>query len=97
MGFITSPAGDGYVGFENTASDGFSPMMNVEAGTIQQLPQGTDFKQFQTDRNPTTAFDPFIKTVLRQISAGLNVSYNDLSNDLTSVNYSGIRQEGGTN
>ena len=90
MGFITSPSGDGYVG-ENTASDGFSPMMNVEAGTIQQLPQGTDFKQFQTN-HPTTAFDPFIKTILRQISAGLNVSYNDLSNDLTSVNYSSIRQ-----
>ena len=90
MGFITSPSGDQYVG-EATGGDNFSPQMNVEAGIIQQLPQGTDFKQFETN-HPKTAFDPFVKSILRQISAGLNVSYNDLSNDLTSVNYSSIRQ-----
>lgn len=90
MGFITSPAGDGYVG-EGISNDGFNPQMNVEAGTIQQLPTGTDFKQFKVD-HPTSAFDPFVKSILRQISAGLNVSYNDLSNDLSSVNYSSIRQ-----
>ncbi len=90
MGFITSPTGDAYVG-EDTSSDNFNPMMNVEAGTIQQLPTGADFKKFDTN-HPTTAFDPFIKSILRQISAGLNVSYNDLSNDYSSVNYSSIRQ-----
>ena len=90
MGFITSPSGDQFTG-EDTSSDGFSPMMNVEAGTIQQLPQGSDFKKFDTS-HPTTAFDPFIKSILRQISAGLNISYNDLSNDYSSVNYSSIRQ-----
>ena len=81
MGFITSPSGDQFTG-EDTSSDGFSPMMNVEAGTIQQLPQGSDFKKFDTS-HPTTAFDPFIKSILRQISAGLNISYNDLSNDFS--------------
>lgn len=90
MGFITSPTGDAYTG-EDISSDNFSPMMNVEAGTIQQLPTGADFKQFDTT-HPKTAFDPFVKSILRQISAGLNVSYNDLSNDLSSVNYSSIRQ-----
>ena len=90
MGFITSPSGDQFTG-EDTSSDGFSPMLNVEAGTIQQLPQGSDFKKFDTS-HPTTAFDPFIKSILRQISAGLNISYNDLSNDYSSVNYSSIRQ-----
>ena len=90
MGFITSPSGDAYTG-EDTSSDGFSPMMNVEAGTIQQLPSGADFKKFDTT-HPTTAFDPFIKSILRQVSAGLNISYNDLSNDYSSVNYSSIRQ-----
>ena len=90
MGFITSPHGDQFTG-EDTSSDGFSPMLNVEAGTIQQLPQGSDFKKFDTS-HPTTAFDPFIKSILRQISAGLNISYNDLSNDYSSVNYSSIRQ-----
>ena len=90
MGFITTPSGDGYVG-EDTAGDNFNPSMNVEAGTIQQLPSGSDFKKFDTS-HPTTAFDPFIKSILRQISAGLNISYNDLSNDYSSVNYSSIRQ-----
>ena len=90
MGFITTPSGDGYVG-EDTAGDNFNPSMNVEAGTIQQLPSGSDFKKFDTS-HPTTAFDPFIKSILRQISAGLNVSYNDLSMDYSSVNYSSLRQ-----
>ena len=67
-------------------------MMNVEAGTIQQLPQGTDLSNFKltTQQLRLTRFS---KTVLRQISAGLNVSYNSLSNDLTSVNYSSIRRD----
>jgi lambda family phage portal protein len=90
MGFFTSPDGDGYVG-DGEYEDTFNPTMNAQAGVFEQLPQGMDFKAFDPT-HPTSAFDSFTTSVLRSISSGLNVSYHSLSNDLTSVNYSSIRQ-----
>ncbi|TRZ97675.1 MAG: phage portal protein [Deltaproteobacteria bacterium] len=40
---------------------------------------------------PEAQFDPFTKSILRGISAGLGVSFSSLSNDLTEVNFSSIR------
>ena len=65
--------------------------MNAEAGVFEQLPEGMDFKAFDPT-HPTSAFEPFTTSVLRSIASGLNISYHALSNDLTSVNYSSIRQ-----
>ena len=90
MGFFTSPDGDGYVG-DGDYEDTFSPTMNAQAGVFEQLPQGMDFKAFDPT-HPTSAFDSFTTSVLRSIASGLNISYHSLSNDLTSVNYSSIRQ-----
>ena len=89
MGFFTSSDGDGYVGdgYENE----FNPTMNAQAGVFEQLPSGMDFKAFDPT-HPTSAFDSFTTSVLRSIASGLNISYHSLSNDLTSVNYSSIRQ-----
>ena len=41
---------------------------------------------------PSNEFDPFVKSMLRSIASGLKVSYNNLASDLTSVNFSSIRQ-----
>lgn len=41
---------------------------------------------------PDAAIDPFTKSLLRSIASGLKVSYNNLASDLTSVNFSSIRQ-----
>ena len=90
MGFFTSPDGDGYVG-DGEYSDTFNPSMNAQAGVFEQLPAGMDFKSFDPT-HPTSAFDSFTTSVLRSIASGLNISYHSLSNDLTSVNYSSIRQ-----
>ena len=90
MGFFTSPDGDGYIG-DGEYEDTFSPTMNAQAGIFEQLPAGMDFKAFDPS-HPTTAFDSFTTSVLRSIASGLNISYHSLSNDLTSVNYSSIRQ-----
>jgi len=89
MGFFTSSDGDGYVGdgYENE----FNPTMNAQAGVFEQLPSGMDFKAFDPT-HPTSAFESFTTSVLRSIASGLNISYHSLSNDLTSVNYSSIRQ-----
>jgi len=90
MGFFTSSDGDGYVG-DGELEDGFNPTMNAQAGVFEQLPSGMDFKEFNPT-HPTSAFDSFTTSVLRSIASGLNISYHSLSNDLTSVNYSSIRQ-----
>jgi lambda family phage portal protein len=90
MGFFTSPDGNSYVGDESP-EDGFAPVMNASAGTFEQLPNGMDFKSFEPS-HPSTAFDSFTTSILRGIASGLNISYHSLTNDLSSVNYSSIRQ-----
>jgi lambda family phage portal protein len=41
---------------------------------------------------PDQSIDPFTKSLLRSIASGLCCSYNNLASDLTSVNFSSIRQ-----
>ena len=89
MGFFTSPDGNSFVG--DDTEDTFNPVMNVEPGTFHQLSSGQEFQTFDPN-HPTSAFESFTTTVLRSIASGLNISYHALSNDLTSVNYSSIRQ-----
>jgi lambda family phage portal protein len=88
MGFFTSPDGDGYIG--EGYEDEYTPIMEAQAGSFEQLPAGMDFKSFDPD-HPSTAFGPFTTQVLRGIASGLNISYHALTNDLSSVNYSSLR------
>ena len=90
QGFFISPDGDGYVG-DGDFEDTFNPTMTAQAGVFEQLPAGMDFKAFDPS-HPNSAFDSFTTSVLRSIASGLNISYHSLSNDLSSVNYSSIRQ-----
>ena len=62
----------------------------LEPGQIELLPKGIEFQTYDP-QHPTTAFKDFMKVILRGISSGLDVSYNTLSNDLESVNYSSLR------
>jgi len=89
MGFFTSSTGDEYLGEDTTNTNNM--IMNAEAGTFEQLPQGVDFKTFDP-QHPSSAFTDFTKTVLRSIACSLGVSYNSLASDLESVNYSSLRQ-----
>lgn len=88
MGFFTAGS-EGYRGTEedsdgNPLIDGFTP------GGIEVLPEGVDFQSFNPDY-PHAQFGDFSKHMLQSISAGLNVSYPSLSNDLEGVNFSSIR------
>ena len=55
------------------------------------LPAGHSFEMIDP-KHPTSSFADFETAILRGISSGLNVSYTSLSNDLTGVSYSSIRQ-----
>tara|TARA_R110000824_G_scaffold296991_1_gene485221 strand:+ start:2861 stop:4318 length:1458 start_codon:yes stop_codon:yes gene_type:complete len=88
MGFYTSPDGDQYTGDDSDSAGNL--VSDVEPGSFEQLPAGMGFESFDP-QHPTTAFDAFVRASLRGASAGLNVSYHTLANDLERVNFSSIR------
>jgi len=88
MGFFTSADGRGYEG-DSRDADG-SIISEVTPGTLEQLPDGVDFKTFDPTY-PSNEFGTFVSNALRGISSGLGVSYHKLGNDLSSVNYSSGR------
>ena len=88
MGFITSPAGDGFTG-DGTDADG-NTIMDAEAGSFDQVPDGTQLLSWDP-QYPNGDFESFNKSILRGISSGLGLSYHKLSRDLEGVNYSSGR------
>jgi len=88
MGWLLKENSEGYTGEEDPAD--LNVLMEAEPGTIEELPSGMKFQEWNPS-HPTTAYKDFVKTCLRGISAGLGVSYNMLANDLEGVNYSSIR------
>lgn len=89
MGVITTPTGDDFVG-EGLEND-HTPVIDVEPGSFYQLNAGQKLDPIDFD-HPNSSYPEFESAMLRGISSGLNVSYAALSNDLSSVNYSSIRQ-----
>lgn len=87
MGFFTRQAGEGYEGPKD--EDG-NLRMDASPGTIEELPEGVDFKAWNPD-HPNSAFPDFVKARLRGVASSLGLSYNTLSSDLEGVNYSSIR------
>lgn len=65
------------------------PVETLEPGLIQRLRSGEKI-EFATP--PTTMdFGPYVTSTLREIAAGLGVTYEALTGDLTGVNYSSGR------
>ena len=88
MGFLTKDANaENYTGEED---EDYNLIMEAEPGSIEELPTGMRFQEWNP-QHPTSAYKDFVKATLRGISAGLNISYNTLANDLEGVNYSSIR------
>ncbi len=63
---------------------------DVKPGVIQDI-GNRELIPF-TPQFPESTIEIFLRTLLRSSGAGLNVSYHNLANDLTSVNFSSIRQ-----
>ena len=88
MGILTSPGGEEYVGDD---ADQAMPVIDTQPGSWHQLPAGYSMQMFDPS-HPNAGFGEFESAMLRGISSGLGVSYAALSSDLSSVNYSSIRQ-----
>ncbi len=82
MGFFRDPDADNG-DYDEIAMEG-------DPGTFEDI-GNREFVQWNP-QFPDASIDPFTKSLLRSIASGLNVSYNNLASDLTSVNFSSIRQ-----
>ncbi|MGH9781578.1 MAG: phage portal protein, partial [Candidatus Acidiferrales bacterium] len=64
--------------------------IEAQPGVIETLPPGLDFQAWSPE-HPASAFQMFVKAMLRFVSSSLGVSYNALASDLEGVNYSSMR------
>jgi lambda family phage portal protein len=64
--------------------------VGVEPGIWLKLQPG-EKATFVSPNRPTTALDPFMKYMLREIAAAVGVSYESLSHDYSSGSYSSMR------
>lgn len=80
MGFFRDPEGEET---EDIPMEG-------DPGTFEDI-GSREFIQWNP-QFPEQSIDPFTKSMLRSVASGLTVSYNNLASDLTSVNFSSIRQ-----
>lgn len=88
LGFFVSPNGEPPI---VSGADGNGDPITVSVpGSYDTLPEGYDFKPYQSNY-PDAMLGEFCKNYLRRIASGLNVAYNGLANDLEGVNFSSIR------
>lgn len=88
-----------YMGFIRTPDESLIPPdtetgaqrnIQMEPGMMEQLPPGWDVTVNNPNR-PNPAMDPFMRMMLREVAAGVGVSYESLSRDYSQSNYSSSR------
>lgn len=93
-GFIKKPVGDGVdpeIGVAgNEESDEDRSELTLEPGTMSYLEDGEDIV-FSTPGDVGSNYEVFLKNNLRSIAAGIGTTYEQLTKDLSGVNYSSIR------
>jgi lambda family phage portal protein len=89
-GFVTrqSPE-DNLLGEGAADSDGIA-LAGLEPGTLQILEPGEDIK-FSDPADVGTSYGEFLRTQFRAVAAAIGVTYEQLTGDLSGVNYSSIR------
>lgn len=94
-GFITeefgTDAGVGSImGRRTTPTLSDEDVIALEPGTFPVLPAGKDVK-FSTPADVGVTYEAWLKQQLREIATGMGVTYEQLTSDLSGVNYSSIR------
>lgn len=95
-GFITSPESDtpftsaGEAASENGGDDDDIWDASLEPGTMQVLQPGEDVK-FSDPADVGGNYDAFLKWQMRGVSAGAGATYEQVTGDLSGVNFSSIR------
>jgi len=89
-GFVTMNAPDDQILGEGAADADGNALAGLEPGTLQVLLPGEDVK-FSSPADVGATYETFLRVQLRSIAAGIGITYEQLTGDLTSVNYSSIR------
>ena len=84
-----SPLGIKTDRFQDT-QDWNRDVIAIEPGTFPTLPPGMDVR-FSQPVDVGQTYEVWIKQQLRETAAGIGVTYEELTGDLTGVNYSSIR------
>lgn len=92
VGYITSAAPDEILNEDegDAEADLGEALARMEPGTIVKLLPGEDVT-FSQPAESGNSYEPFVKGVLRQIAQVLSVTYEQLTGDLSGVNFSSIR------
>jgi hypothetical protein len=91
-GFVTKNAPEDPI-LNEEAADGSAngtALAGLEPGTMQVLLPGEDVK-FSAPADVGATYETFMRVQLRSIAAGMGITYEQLTGDLTGVNYSSIR------
>jgi lambda family phage portal protein len=83
-GFVRSPSGT-----LNPFGSAANSPLSLEPGTMTLLPAECEVS-FSTPQDHGAAFDPFVRTVIRQVFSGMNLPY-ELSGDLSAVTFASGR------
>ncbi len=75
---------------DNVDASDIPPVQEESIGHMI-VPDNYEFTPFDS-QYPNGEIEPFTKAILRGIASGLGISYHSLASDLTSVNYSSLRQ-----
>lgn len=67
-----------------------SSEMPLEPGEVRRLAMGESMN-FHSPNRPNPAMDPFMRMMLREVAAGVGVSYESISRDYSQSNYSSSR------
>jgi len=89
-GFILKNAPEDQMLGETVTDQSGTALAGLEPGTLQVLLPGEDIK-FSTPADVGASYETFMRVQLRSIAAGMGITYEQLTGDLTGVNYSSIR------
>ena len=97
MGFITNmqPAAiEAYAArlqmLNDDGDDAGARLTDVAPGLLEELLPGQEFEGFDPN-HPNTAFEPFLKVMLRGVARAFSMSYLTLTGDVAEANFSSMR------
>ncbi|MBL0422589.1 phage portal protein [Ramlibacter sp. AW1] len=89
-GFVTRQNPEDNLMGEGAADATGAALAGLEPGTMQILEPGEDIK-FSDPADVGGSYAEFLRTQFRAVAAALGITYEQLTGDLTGVNYSSIR------
>ncbi|MDC6176274.1 phage portal protein [Ralstonia solanacearum] len=89
-GFVTRQSPEDNLMGEGLPDEAGISLLGLEPGTLQILEPGEDIK-FSDPADVGGSYGEFLRTQFRAVAAALGITYEQLTGDLTGVNYSSIR------